>query len=220
MKRIFLYSLIASVTVSAVLGIVVILLGDYGETEVRILLTTLTITAMSILGLACGAYYETERAALLPIAGVISTVIAGVMTLVTIWSSADGTIFVKTELTALIAAVAFAHISLLSLARLDHRFSWSRTAALILDGSLVGILLFLLWFEPDGNGDIIFRIIGVLAILIGAVTVMTPVFHKLSHGPDAAGIEAEIEELKARIRILEEKKLELRSAEDGAEEQS
>ncbi|MBE7515388.1 MAG: hypothetical protein HS105_02075 [Chloracidobacterium sp.] len=220
MKRIFLYSLIASVTVSAVLGIVVILLGDYGDTEVRILLTTLTITVMSILGLACGAYYETERAALLPIAGVISTVIAGVMTLVTIWRSAEGTIFVKTELTALIAAVAFAHISLLSLARLDHRFSWSRTAALILDGSLVGILLFLLWFEPDGNGDIIFRIIGVLAILIGAVTVMTPVFHKLSRGPDAAGIEAEIEELKARIRILEEKKLELRSADDSAEEQS
>ena len=66
-KRIFLYTLIASTVLSAVIGIGVILFGDFGQFEVRVLMTTLTVTAASILGLACGAYFESGRNKILPI---------------------------------------------------------------------------------------------------------------------------------------------------------
>jgi len=54
-RKVFLYLLIASVAVSALIGIAVIIMGDFGEFEIRVLLTMLTITVTSILGLACGA---------------------------------------------------------------------------------------------------------------------------------------------------------------------
>ena len=49
-----------------------------------------------------------------------------------------------------------------------------------------------------------------LGILIGAVTVMTPVFHKLSRSDDPrAEIDAEIARLRERVDELERKKADL-----------
>jgi hypothetical protein len=208
LKRLFLYLLIGSVAVSAVVGIGVILFGDFGNLEVRILMTTLTVTATSVLGLACGAYYETGRGRLLPIAGIAFTVAAALMTFLIIWDVLDDSkIFVKSAVTMMMLAVSTSHLSLLSMARLDRRFAWSRIAAFTFVSLLVGILLFLMWFEPEGDSDIVSRTIGVLSILVASVTVITPVFHKLSGSePKIADIDAEIEELKRRIDDLEKQR--------------
>jgi hypothetical protein len=137
LRRIFLISLIASVATSALIGIGVILFGDFGEFEVRILMTTLTVTTMSILGLACGAYLETGRGRLMPIAGIALALIAAVMCFLIIWDVLDDNWeFVRSFLTAAMLASACAHLSLLALARLDRRFEWTRTAAHICVWSL------------------------------------------------------------------------------------
>lgn len=210
LKRLFLYLLIGSVAVSAVVGIGVILLGNFGELEVRVLMTTLTVTVTSILGLACGAYYETGRGRYLPLAGIIFTIIAALMTFLIIWNVLDDSkIFIKSATTIMMLAVSTSHLSLLSIARLDKRFAWSRIAAFVCVGLLAAVLLYLLWLEPEGSGDVVSRVIGVLSILIAAVTVITPVFHKLSHdnvGSELEAIDAEIDELRSRLTELEEKR--------------
>ena len=54
------------------------------------------------------------------------------------------------------------------------------------------------------------RVIGVLAILVGALTVITPIFHRLSSSEaDVAEIDAEMERLRLRISELEAKKASL-----------
>ncbi len=207
-KRVFLYSLIVSVSVSALIGIGVLLFGGLGDIQVRILMTTLTITVMSILGLACGAYFETDRGRAFPVTGIILSVAAALMTFLIIWNVADKyTPFLKATATVTLLAVSCSHLSLLSLARLDRRFAWSRLAAFIFIAALDALLLWIMWFEPQGDSDIVARTIGILSILIAAVTVVTPVFHKLSAGEDkVAEIDAEIEKLKAQIAALEAKK--------------
>ena len=208
-RQVFLYLLIGSVGLSAAIGILVIILGSFGTIEVRILMTTLTITATSILGLACGAYYETGRGRVLPMAGIALSVIAALMTLLIIWDVLDDSkTFIKSSVTVLIAAVAASHLSLLMIARLDRRFSWSRVAAIVLISALAGLLVFLVWADPDNNQEQIARALGVLSILVGAVTIVTPIFHKLSdegrRSPDK--ITREIEELKRRLEELEHEK--------------
>lgn len=204
LKRLFLYLLIGSVAVSAAVGIGVILFGNFGELEVRVLMTTLTVTVTSIFGLACGAYYETGRGRSLPLAGLVLTVIAASMTFLIIWDVLDDSkTFVKTSVTFMLLAVSASHLSLLSLARLDRRFAWSRIAAFVFVCTLVAILLFLIWVEPDSSSDAVSRIIGVLSILVAAVTVITPVFHKLSSG------EREVNELDEEIHLLRDRISEL-----------
>jgi len=211
LKRIFLYSLIGSVSVSALLGIGVLLFGSFGNIEVRILMTTLTVTAASILGLACGAYLETGRGRAMPVAGVAFAIAAAAMTMLIIWNVFDRwENFIKATGTATLLAACCSHLSLLSLATLDQRFRWSSVLAFVSVWALATILLYLIWFEPEGDSDVIFRVLGILSILIGAVTVMTPVFHRLSAGQDdVAEIDEEIANLKNRISELEAKRVEL-----------
>ena len=204
-RRFFLYLLIGSVALSAVIGIGVLLLGDFGLIEVRVLMTTMVITIVSVLGLACGAYIEVRGGKHIPIAGIVLSILAGLMSFFIIWNVLDDEeLFIKGFLTATLLAAACSHVSLLSLAQLDRRFSWTRISAVICVVLLCAILLFILWFEPDGESDLIYRVLGVLGILLASVTVVTPVLHKLSSNEsDLARVDAEIQRLQKRLAELE-----------------
>jgi hypothetical protein len=208
LRRLFLYLLIGSVSLSALIGIGVLLFGNFGLIEVRVLMTAVTVTIVSVLGLACGAYIEVRGGKYLPIAGIAFSVIAGLMSFFIIWDVLDDDeLFIKSFLTATLLAAACSHLSLLALARLDRRFSWTRISAVVCVVLLCSILLFILWFEPTGESDLIYRVLGVLGILLASITVVTPILHKLSAGDDpAAEIDAEIERLRSKIEELEEKK--------------
>lgn len=220
LKKFFLYTLIISVVVSALLGIGVLLFGEFGDIAARVLMTTFTITLASILGLACGAYFESGRGKVLPLAGIAFSIIGGILCILMIWwRDPYGENLGKTTLTAVMLATACALLSLISLARLDSRFRWSYYTLHIAVWILNAILLYILWFEPESSGDLVARIIGVLSIIIAALTIMTPVFHWLSHRSNAIGVEqapgpeitvaaidAEIAQLRARIEELERRK--------------
>jgi len=213
LKRIFLYILVASVALSAVIGIGVILFGSFGEFESRVLMTTFTVTCTSILGLACGAYYESKHARNLPFAGIFFSIAAAVLGIYLIWIGDRGVDAVwKVSATAAMLATACAHLSLISIATLDKRFMWSRFALYASVVALVSILLVILWLEPESSGDVVSRIIAVLGIVIAALTVITPVFHRLSTAaltPDK--IDAEIARLRAEIAKLEASKANART---------
>ncbi len=217
LRKLFLYILIASVATCALLGIGVLLFGEFGEFESKVLATTFTITCTSILGLACGAYFEAKGARHLPFTGIALSIAAGMMVIGVIWfHERTGYIYAKSTVTATMLAATCGLLSLISLADLDRKFIWSRNLAFAASIVLDGILLWLLWFQPEGDSDVVTRTIGVLSIIIASITVVTPVFHKLSSGEtNAAKIDAEIAKLKDRIAVLEAKKAELESTADG-----
>jgi hypothetical protein len=126
-KRAFLYLLIASVAMSAAIGIVVLIFGNFGDFEIKVLLTTVTVTVTSILGLACGAYLESGRGRVIPIAGIIVAVISCIMWIYLVWYGTSHEAFYAQILMSMtLFSATCAHISLLSLATLDKRFIWSR----------------------------------------------------------------------------------------------
>lgn len=218
LRKFFLYILIASVATCALIGIGVLLFGEFGEFESKVLATTFTITCTSILGLACGAYFEAKGARQLPFAGIAFSIIAGIMVIGVIWfHERTGDVYAKVTVTATMLAATCGLLSLISLADLDRKFIWSRNLAFAASIVLDGILLWILWFEPEGDSDVVSRTIGVLSIIIASITVVTPVFHKLSTGETtAAKIDAEIAKLKDQIAILEAKKAEFEGSGDSS----
>ncbi len=50
--------LIVSVGTSALLGVIALLTGEFGESQVKVLFTAMTVAGASIIGLACGAALE------------------------------------------------------------------------------------------------------------------------------------------------------------------
>lgn len=214
LRKLFLYMLIGSVAICAVLGIVVLLFGTFGEFESKVLGTTFTITVTSILGLACGAYYEEKGARAMPFTGIALSIIAAILIIFVIWAHAvTGDIYAKSTVTSSMLATTFALLSLVSLATLDKRFAWSRTVIIIAAVALDAILLYLIWVNPDNESDFVARSIGVLSIIIASLVVVTPVFHKLSRTEPALDqLDAEIASVKARLAELEAKRSKLDAA--------
>jgi hypothetical protein len=224
-KKAFLYALIGSVVLGALLGILTILSGRFGWLEIRVLLTTVTIAGSSICGLACGAYLSTKRGRVLPLAGIGLTLLAAVMLIAGIWEPTFSDGYWQVAASASVFAVACAHLSLLSMARLADSFRWSLVAAYVVILGVASLIVALILRERYDAG--MFQLLGVAAIVDAAITIVIPILHRLSRdetaGPAglpgaataAAGIstsrvaelDAEIARLRERIAELERMKL-------------
>ncbi|MHC4939315.1 MAG: hypothetical protein ACYTHK_10130 [Planctomycetota bacterium] len=198
LKKPFLRALVGSVGLSAVMSIFAILAGDLGWFELRILLTSTTIAVASISGLACGACAATGR--LLPRAGIAVTVGAALMVIAGVWAEPDSEAYWKLAVCASVYAVACAHVSLLSTARLQDSHRWLLVAARVVIFATATLIGGMLVFEADGEG--LFRLLGVGAVVAAALTVLIPILHRLS----PARIDAEIARLRERLARLEEQK--------------
>jgi hypothetical protein len=179
MKKIALRTLIGSIALSALLGIVAILGGDFGELQVKVLFTALTVSGASILVMACGAAWERGVLRHIPKSGAIAAVASGVLVTIGLWGEVRSEEYWKLVGTVSIAAGALAHASLVALAELAIRFRWSRLAAYGLAAILSLTMIVLVWAEgSDSEG--VFRFIAVVSILLASATIAIPVFHRMS----------------------------------------
>ena len=179
-KKIALWFLIVSVALSAVMGIIAILSGTFGNFQVRIIFTTLTISAASICALASGALWESRRQRLLPGAGVVLAVLGAALLIIGIWADPRSEHYWKFTGSTNILAIATAHTCLLSLAKLARRFVWARWVAFTANFFLAFLLIYAIYVDPKGDFGV--RLIGVTSIIVAAMTIMTPIFHRLSRG--------------------------------------
>jgi hypothetical protein len=177
-KRIALWFLIISVALSALFGIVVILRGSFGDFEARVLLTTITISAASICALAAGAFWEGRNARTLPGIAVALAIFAALLIIIGIWGRIRGEEYWKFSATIGVLAIATAQACLISLAQLAPRFAWTRTIALLAILFLAALIIFTIYGEVREEG--IFKAMGATAILVAALTIMMPIFHRLS----------------------------------------
>jgi hypothetical protein len=188
-KKIALWILITSVGASAILGIIIVLAGSFSELQIRIILTTLTISAASICALACGALWESRRKLLLPLPGTMLASLAAILVIIGIWAEVDNEGFWRFTVSVGLLAVATAHACLLALARLAARFIWIRVVAFIAVYVLAGLFIYLIYLTP--KGDTFVRIIGAISIIVAALTILTPLFHRLSRG--------DLDEVRTRV---------------------
>jgi hypothetical protein len=178
-KQLSLKILIVSVILSAAFGVYALVVGDFGETEVRILLSSLTVSATSILSMACGVAWERRRVGFVPPAGALLAILTGAATLVGIWGEIeDFDNYWKPVISVGIASIACAHVSLMGLARLEARFRWAQPTAYLLALLLAaGLIVMICTEEQDETA---WRWIGVLSVLLSAMTIVVPVLHRMS----------------------------------------
>jgi len=85
LKKIFLITMIVSLVISAIMGVVVFMLGNFTDTEIKLLLTTGAITGFSLVGLFFSWFYEKRK--LMPFSAglLIYTLFAFVAVIFFIW---------------------------------------------------------------------------------------------------------------------------------------
>lgn len=198
LKRIALWFLIVSVGASALLGMIIVLAGTFSEIEVRIVVTTLTVSVTSICALAAGALWESGRKKPLALSGIILAVLAAFLVILGIWIRTSDEEYWKFNASVGLVAVATAHACLISLASLSRSFAWARAAVYIAVYALAGEVIYLMYWQPQPDG--IVRVIGATSIVVAALTIVIPIFHRLSRREsETAGPVTERGRLAAEI---------------------
>ena len=180
--RLMRVSLAKAQVLSAVLGIIAILSGDWGWYELRILLTTITISGASICILACVALWERKNTKPLPLLGISLSLVGAIFMILGIWTELDDEVFWKLTVSLIVYAIATSHLCLLSLARLSKNYVWALWLAYLV---IYGLASIIVWMIIDENlSTEAFQFLGVISILVGSVSILIPIFQKFSASVD------------------------------------
>jgi hypothetical protein len=220
LKRPLLYSLVGSVVLGALLGIVLVLRNTWGWFEVRVILTTITVAIASLCGLACDLSRTPRGANILPRGGLLLTLVAAGLILAGMWTDLNKDEFWKFTISVSIFAVATVHICLLSIAQLAKRFRWVYFIACQVIYGLAVLLSVIVFWELENER--MFRFVAMISIVDAALTLVIPLLHRISRADDnhshiaapmaarnLAAIDDEIATLKKRIVELEKLRLEM-----------
>ena len=213
LTKISLRVFIASVVAAAVMGIVAIGIPTRNwDFEIKVFITTAIIAGASICGLACGGCL-TRGHRILPSIGLVLTATSAVLLLCGVWLEPNSEWYWKTTAVASFYAVACRHLSMLFMANLARGYRWSYIIAYQLILGLATLLAAGVVFDLfDHGGEGFWRLTGVLAILVAAITLLVPVFHFMSREAFTAersetdpvfAIDEEIARTKKRLLQLE-----------------
>jgi hypothetical protein len=208
MRAAFLWSMIVSLSLAALLGIAALLLPRYGPEE-EILLSTAVFASFSLLALMCAVVLERRRLTHLMWAGVASSWSATIAWLVLIWF--EGPLpwsgverVAQTGGTFTLLACGAALVGLLSLPRFDQRppsiVRWSTVGV----SAALGLQIFCMiwwfdWIEHYIDEEVLARGMGVLCILTACGSVITPILWKVQAMRRAGSVESV--PLKVKIGI-------------------
>jgi hypothetical protein len=184
LRKALLSSLIGALSLSALVGIYIFVVGDFGETEIKILLTTLSLAYFSVSALGCAVVLERGLARWLPFPGLLSCAFGFFWSLLMIWAEWHREPVAKTQVIAVIVAFSLAQSSLLTLAPLKGNLRWVFGATLAAIFALAALASAMLIFEWED--ELLFRLTGVLGILDAAGTLAVPILYKLGHAGPAA----------------------------------
>lgn len=175
-RRVGLAVFFASVAVNAILGIVAVLTPDFGETQGKILATSLCVTGAVVVALACEPAWERRRLGVIPLVGSVLGALGFGLAIGGIWAEPAGDTYGRVQGSVLAYAVACVLASLLALAPLAPRRAW---IPMVTYGLLaVGSTLFatLPWLG-DSPPEWFLRTFGVVMIVLAAFVVSIPVLH-------------------------------------------
>jgi hypothetical protein len=174
-RRILLYAVVASLSASALLAVGILLFGDFGSTEGRILGTTALIAGYALLALPAGLLLDQGRLLRLAVTVLALAVLGFSLALAAVWASEPGDELGKSIVAVTAFAVASTQVAALA-ARRRQRDPWVRrlfavsVALAVIVAALVSAAV---WAETEREGY--FRVVGALAVLDLLAAALQPI---------------------------------------------
>lgn len=167
--RVLLLAVAGVMIAAAALAIGILLFGDFGGTEGRILLTTVLLAVHGALGVPSAILRDRRRLPWLVRAGVALVAAAAALNVAAVWLEPDGETFGKSVGTAWALLVPTVVTSALAAAPRRHRLFVPSTALGYLAGSL---LIVALWAEVDDGAFL--RALGAVVVLLVLFVALQP----------------------------------------------
>lgn len=178
LRRLGLGLFFVSVACNAVIAIYALLAPGFGDTEGRILGTSLYITAALLLVLACEPALEGRLLGPVPLLASVCGVTAFALLIGALWTNEPPETLMRAAGSAITAGVGGTLASVVVLARLARRYRPVRVAAFALTAVAGAMIVIGIWVEPAGS--LYGRALGAVLVALAALVVTIPVLHRLS----------------------------------------
>jgi MFS family permease len=185
-RRLFLWTLIVSLCLTAALAIGTLLFADFDDRAGRILLTTTFLSVASLLALPAGVLLDQGRGRLLGWATIALSAAGFVAAMVAVWAAEDDDRAWKVALTIGLAAVVGAQASASSVRRRPTDGGWLKglyVGGILLSLLLAALIAFAAWEEVEDNAGF-YRFLGATAVAAVLATLLQPLARRLE-GPPA-----------------------------------
>jgi len=184
-RRILLLTMIVTLSISALIGIFVIISGNGGELEGKILLTTASIGGFSLVSLCFPGLFERRKLKVVAYAGLASCAVGLFFAFVVIWiDNMSYTMFEDSGKflgTFVLSSIFLAQASLLLLLKPKSKSVWySLIATVSLIAIVFTMIQLIIWAEDLVDFEEYFKILAVLSILEVLGTILTPILNKFS----------------------------------------
>lgn len=187
-RRLFLWALVASLSLTAAIAIGTLLFAEFDDTAGRILGTTALLAAASLLALPAGILLDQGRAR--PLAwGLVALAVAAFGCFMgLIWGDGDDTLGKTAGTLALFSGAASQTAALTARMRPEDppRIERLYVLSLFLVAVLVGLATIALWDEVDDTGY--YRALGAVAVASVLAALLQPILRRLE-GPARGGVE-------------------------------
>ena len=178
--------LIGAVGISAVVGIYALLRQEFDDTTIKIIVTTLFVSATSLLIMANAAGFQKRSVGYFLISGTGLLAALGALPLFLNagWREVNSDDLWRSAATLEIIAVVAGHTSLLTIPQLSAQYRWLKPIATVLGVALGVLVIWVIWADAFESTPL--RMVGVLTILLLSVTIVIPILSisRLTPGDD------------------------------------
>ncbi|MEO0794907.1 MAG: hypothetical protein AAFX93_07090 [Verrucomicrobiota bacterium] len=200
-RSIFLWLFIGFLSLTALIGIASVLIGEWSETQLKVLATTFSISAASVCAMACAAFIEKRKRGDIGGIGVALNFIAASALIVGVWAEMDGEMFWKSTLSAIVLALSFTHACLMHLPTLATAYRWTQAVVVVLISILGVMILYVFWAEVDAENY--FRLLAVVSIITVLFTLVIPILAKISSSTVKVEAEVHLSEDHLYLKLVE-----------------
>ena len=184
---------------TAVIAIVSVLGGKFGELQAKIIGSTFTISAASICSMSCAAFIASKNKSIIGLSGMGLAVGAAILIIAGIWPEISSETYWKATATLGVSAIACAHGFLLILPNLGNGKKWFQTLSFLSIALLAVQVIAAMW--GDIGAEVYYRVMAAVGIVVGLETVCLPILMKLSKGSEKIRERLMLEQLEDDIYI-------------------
>jgi len=195
-RRVFLWALVASLSVTAVIAIGTLLFAEFDDTAGRILATTVLLSLACLLSLSAGVLLDQGRAVPLAWGTIVASGAGFVLAMVVIWGDPGNETLSRITWTLWVGAGAGAQaatVTALLRPGASRRLRVLLALSIVLASSLAALIAVGIWTEPDS--DAFARALGALAVAAVLTSLLQPILQRIERpAPGGARLVLELDE--------------------------
>lgn len=166
------------IAINAALAILILLSGEMGDTEGRILGTSLLATGTALLVMMQLPALSDGRLGPVPLIGIGAAAVGFALVTAGIWTEVEADSAWRVAATGYVLAGAAAVAALLAGLPIAGRAAWVGTSTLWAVAVAAAMIVFAIWAEIDIEGY--WRLFGAVAVLVAAGGLAVPILHRSS----------------------------------------